>query len=153
MLWVDNRPVNGKIGYFQSSSGTQVCQFISATPETYFSVGYYAYHAVMCDGATSSSPVPTSSFMAGYSVTWEEGLGGSTGTLDSGGDTNNPNSCPPGSYAVSPTGPPDGTTFATMLAGQTACAFTITLTVSPKHWDGFETLSGSSWPAAVALSV
>jgi hypothetical protein len=148
MLWVDNRPVVGKIDYFQSSSGTQVCQFISATPTTDFYVGYYAYHAVMCDNP-AVSPVPSRSFMEQYSMGWQEGLGGSSGTLDSGGDINNPNSCPNGSAdAVTP-----GTQFGTMLAGQTACAFAITLSVWPKHTNGFGTVGASSWNAAVALSV
>jgi len=148
MLWVDNRPVVGHIDYFQSSAGTQECQFISASADTDFYVGYYAYHTVMCDNP-ALSPVPSSTFMASYSMTWQEGLGGSSGTLDSGGDINNPNSCPAGSAdAVTP-----GTTFATMLAGQTACAFAITLTVAPKHTNGFGTVGASSWNAAVALSI
>jgi hypothetical protein len=148
LIWVDNRPVHGNIGYFQSSGGTQECQFIQALPTDSFSVGYYAYHAVMCDAAPS--PVPSSSFMAGYSMGWEEGLNGPTGSLivPAGGDVNQPNTCPLGTaYADTA-----GISFATLLAGQPRCAFSITLTVSAKHTDGTSGVSPLSYVASVALS-
>jgi len=71
--------------------------------------------------------------------------------LGSGSDTNQPNSCPiTASEAVSP-----GTSFATLLGGQTACAFNITLHVYAKHTNGIGRISGydREIPSAVALSI
>jgi hypothetical protein len=84
IVWVDNRPVVGAIEYFMSSAGVQVCQFYQGDSSTPFYVGFQAYPAVMCDPA----PNPSMSFMNSFALNWQEGLGGITGSLAAGSDTN-----------------------------------------------------------------
>lgn len=161
ILWVDNRPVVGAIEYFMSSAGVQVCQYYQGDSGTPFYVGFQAYHAVMCDPA----PHPANSFMSSFVLNWEEGLGGTTGTLASGDDTNwsAPNSCTVGvANAVSTATPPSSVppfnvpnvTFGDMLGTQTTCSFALTLGVYPKHTNGYGTIWGyeSIKTAALALS-
>ena len=168
MLWVDNRPVVGAIEYFMNSSGVQVCQFYKGTSDTPFYVGFQAYHAVMCDA--SPSPVPSKSFMSSFYLDWQEGLGGTSGLLASGADTNWSNGCTPSvANAISTATPPPSSppfdvpavTFGEMLGADpnthqplTACSFAITLDVYPKHTDGFGIIWGydSIKTAALALS-
>jgi hypothetical protein len=167
VLWVDNRPLGGGIEYFMNSNGVQVCQFYQEDATTPFYVGFEAYHTVMCD---QNSPIPSASFMAGFSLTWQEGLGGTSGTLASGGDTNWGSGCSVSignavSTAIGPlTGPPftvPVVTFGQMLGTDpvtlqplTACSFAINLNASPKHTNGSGTIIGYglSTDAAVALS-
>jgi hypothetical protein len=161
VLWVDNRKCVAAIEYFMNSSGTQICQFYQEDADTPFYVGFEAYHAVMCDGP--ASPVPPNTFMDGFSLTYQEGLSGNTGTLASGGDTNWANGCAVSvgnaiSTAIGPltTGPFNvpTTTFGDMLSPETACSFSIILNVAPKHTDGNGTILGygASMVAAVALA-
>jgi hypothetical protein len=153
LIWVDNRDVVGSIDYFNSTSGTQECQFINVSDgSALFRVGYRAYHNVMCD--PGPSPIPTFTFMASYEVSWEEGLSGPSGVLDEGGDINQPNPPFPTCPALAPDVTTPGTSFSTLLGGETACSFAITLTITAKHTNG----SGPvfypvSIPAAVALSI
>lgn len=161
VLWVDNRPVVGAIEYFMNSSGTQICQFYQGKPDTPFYVGFQAYHAVMCDA--SPSPQPSKSFMSGFGLSWQEGLGGTSGTLASGSDTNWGTGCTVSignarSTATGPLTPPPfdvpSVTFGEMLGTQPICSFALTLGVSPKHTNG----SGTIWSyesittAALALA-
>lgn len=161
ILWVDNRPVVGAIEYFMSSAGVQVCQYYQGDSSTPFYVGFQAYHGVMCDPA----PRPAKSFMNSFDLTWEEGLGGTTGILAAGDDTNwsAPNSCTVGvANAVSTATPPSSAppfnvpnvTFGEMLGAQTTCSFALTLGVSPKHTNGYGTIwgYGANQTAALALS-
>jgi hypothetical protein len=155
-IWVDNRSVVAAIEYFMNSTGVDICQFYKEASDTPFVVGFEAYHAVMCD--SSPSPVPTDSFMNSYSLTWQEGLGGTSGTLASGGDANWCNDC---SVSVANAKPSPGTvTFGEMLGTDkfgnplTACSFAITLNVYAKHTNGVVTISAyDAWSvAAVALA-
>lgn len=158
VLWVDNRPVMGAIDYFMTSSGVQTCQFYHETASTPFYVGFQAYHAVMCDA--SPSPVPSASFMSSFDLTWQEGLGGTNGTLASGTDTNWTKTCSLGvGNAYSTASPPSpytvpSVTFSDMLGSETSCSFAITLGVYPKHTNGYGTLWQFEYitTAAVALS-
>ncbi len=164
ILWVDNRPVVGAIDYFMNSAGVQICQYYQGDSNTRFYVGFQAYHAVMCDPA----PTPSSSFMSSFGLSWQEGLGGTSGTLASGGDVNWTNGCAvgvPNAYSTAsppPMEPPvPPVTFGEMLGTDpithlplTACSFAITLGVYPKHTNGYGTIWSyeSIKTAAVALS-
>ena len=152
VLWVDNRPVVGSFDYYQDPAGTQVCQFLTGNAADSFSVGYHAYHTVMCDyrgAALQGPPPPSETFLWWYNMTWEKGLNGGSGTLVSASEVNAPAICPePGTTSAVAT-----STFGTLLGSDTACSFALTLTLQPKHTNGFGTLSASSWPAAVALSL
>jgi len=161
ILWVDNRPVVGLIEYFMSSSGVQVCQFYQGNSNTPFFVGFQAYHAVMCDAAPS--PRPANSFMSSFELTWQEGLGGTTGILASGDDTNWSNGCTLNvANAYSTASPPSAVppfyvpsvTFGDMLGTETTCSFALTLGVYPKHTNGYGTIWGYEAinTAALALS-
>jgi len=166
LLWVDNRPVVGAIEYFMNSSGVQICQYYQESADTPFVVGFQAYHAVMCDA--SPSPRPTRTFMSSFGLSWQEGLGGTSGTLASGGDTNWGTGCTLSVANAAPTTPPmtappfnvPKVTFGEMLGTDgmghplTACSFSINLGVYPKHTNGFGTISGyeAFSVAAVALA-
>ena len=58
------------------------CQFMSGPGATTFSAGFRAYHD---DGVTTGGgPGDTNSFMRGYSLTWQRGLNGPSGTVEAG---------------------------------------------------------------------
>jgi hypothetical protein len=114
------------------------------------------------DGATppsppSPNPLPPTSFMESFSLTWVRGLNGPSGSLDSGGDTDMP--------STRATGPPQQSPAANGLLSTllgppptpppTACSFAIDLYVTSKHTDGsshFDDLDAQVL-AAVALSL
>ena len=161
LIWVDNRQATGRIDYFGYTDGgstvvsSDQCQFLTASADAYFQVGYRASHHVMCDAAPA--PRPTRSFMASYALSCEEGLNGTPVSLDGGGDTNNPNPawpvCPDAvADAVSPM--TSGSSFGALLGTHAACAFGITLSVTSKHTTGsgpvFDPYTATS---SVALSV
>jgi hypothetical protein len=162
VLWVDNRPVMGKIDYYMNPTGTQTCQFYRGSADTLFYVGFQAYHTVMCDGLNFGSPVPSASFMSSFGLSWEEGLNGPTGSLAQGEDTNWTNGCVVGvANAYSTQSPPSSsaftvtpTTFSDMLGTETSCSFALTLGVSPKHTNGYGILAQfeNISTTAVALS-
>ncbi|HZP46171.1 MAG TPA: hypothetical protein VFB15_11015 [Candidatus Binataceae bacterium] len=136
LIWADNRPVVGEIDYFSLAgvSSDAECQFLSGTGDDAFQVGYRAYHAVLSD-PNPPNPTPPSTFMSSYILWWERGLNGGSGTLDSGGDLDNPATRASGPPAESPAGNgllknllPDG--------GPQACSFAIELDVYSKHTDG-----------------
>lgn len=165
VIWVDNRPVVAQIVNFQSSSGTQVCQTLTAAASAEFTVGYQAYHEVMCDG--TASPVPATTFISSYAVTWEKGLAGGTGTLVAADESNVPNNiwplvnaptnCPPGANYVSTSAADNplaaSNTFGSLLGSDTFCAFSIEISAQPKHTNGFNPLGPVTNTAAVALSL
>ena len=163
ILWVDNRPVVAAIEYFMNSSGVQTCQYYQGDTTTPFYVGFQAYHAVMCDAAPS--PRPSNSFMSDFDLWWQEGLGGTSGTLASGDDTNWSQS---GTCTVSvgsavstaslagSTPPPFNVpivTFGQMLGSETTCSFAITLQVNPKHTNGSSTIWAYEASAVAALAL
>jgi len=166
VIWVDNRPAVADIVNFQSSSGTQVCQTLTAVASAQFTVGYQAYHTVMCDGP--ASPVPATTFISSYVMTWEKGLAGGTGILVEANETSLPNNIPP-PLLNAPTNCPAGAnyvstsaadnplaadnTFGNLLGTDTFCAFSISISAQPKHTNGFSTLGPVVNTAAVALSI
>jgi hypothetical protein len=166
IIWVDNRPVVAEIVNFQSSTGTQVCQTLTAAASAQFTVGYQAYHTVMCD--SSPSPIPATTFIASYAMSWEKGLAGGTGILVEANEFSVPGNIPP-PLVNAPTNCPVGVNFAStsaadnplaadntfgnLLGTDTFCAFSISLSVQPKHTNGFSTLSPVVNTAAVALSI
>jgi len=174
LFWADNRPVVAKIDSFtmDGSSCSEQCQFLSGAPADSFQVGYRAYHAVLSD--PSPNPLPPTTFMASFDLWWERGLGGPTGTFDSGGDTDEPPTRAAGPDEESPAANGLLSTLLPVVPGEkpctatdcntpptappcypTACSFSVILDVSSKHTDG----SGhpldmdASDIAAVALSV
>lgn len=142
LFWVDNRPVVGKIEDLDVNGhgSKQECQFLSGPGTSNFQVGFRAYHVVMGDPVPN--PIPPTTFMQDYAISWTEGLGGPSGTLCTGvlpapctaGDVNQP--------ATMGTGPDVKTvpvTFASLLGpppAPQACAFTVNLAVTCKHTDG-----------------
>jgi hypothetical protein len=166
VIWVDNRPVVAEILNFQSSSGTQVCQTLTAAASAEFNVGYQAYHTVMCDGP--ASPVPATTFISSYSISWEKGLNGGTGILVEANESSVPNNIPP-PLINAPTNCPAGTnfvstsaadnplassnTFGNMLGTDRFCAFSIWISAQPKHTNGFSTVGSVVKTAAVALQL
>ena len=155
LFWADNRPVVGEIDTFALTgadpSGAQ-CQFLSGASTASFQVGYRAYHAVLSD-PNPPNPTPPSTFMSSFSLGWERGLNGPSGTLDS-GTTDEPSTRALGAPEESPAA---NGLLSTLLpaGGPTACSFAITLNVVSKHTDGsghFDDLDASQ-VAAVALSV
>lgn len=165
LFWADNRPVVGEIDNFSLNGvvSNAQCQFLSGAASDSFQVGYRAYHTVLSDDGTmppspaAPNPLPPTSFMESFTLTWERGLNGPSGTFDSGGDIDMPSTralgLPQQSPATNgvlsdlfvppPTPPP------------TACSFTIDLYVTSKHTDGsshFDDLDAEVL-AAVALSI
>jgi hypothetical protein len=163
LIWADNRPVVGEIDAFVMNGvpSSEECQFLHGTGSATdsFQVDYRAYHAVLGD-LNPPHPTPPSSFMSSFVLWWERGLGGGTGTLDSGGDVDHP-TVPVGGFPPYPAGatavsPASNGLLATLLPtpGPSACSFAITLDVYSKHTDGtyhFDDLD-SYTVAAVALS-
>jgi len=188
LIWADNRPVGASIDSFTVSgasgeSGVQ-CQFLSGAGADAFQVGYHAYHAVMSDnlpppGPTPANPIPPSTFMQNFTLSWERGLNGCSGTLDSGGDVDEPtDTATTGSAGLpsqlspaangllstllpypltSPTVPPFCGSPQSPWPGNSfsiSCSFSIWLDVYSKHTDGtyhYDDLD-SYITAAVALS-
>ncbi|MGD0829892.1 MAG: hypothetical protein ABR907_03035 [Terracidiphilus sp.] len=168
LFWADNRPVHGEIDNFSLNGVTSnaQCQFLSGAASDSFQVGFRAYHAVLGDdGPTpptppSPNPLPPTSFMESYSLTWERGLNGPSGTFDSGGDID------VGSPLIpAPPQPPQQSPAANGLLSNllgppptpppTACSFAIDLYVTSKHTDGSSHFDDLDFEvlAAVALSI
>lgn len=155
LFWADNRPVVAEIDSFTLNGITskEECQFLSGPSSADFQVGYRAYHAVLSD-PNPPNPLPPTSFMSSFDLWWERGLGGGSGTLDSGGDTDMPSTRAGGSPQQSPAA---NGALSTLLpsGGPTACSFAITLNVYSKHTNGsgHPTNLDANAVAAVALSV
>jgi len=155
LFWADNRPVVAEIDSFTLNgiTSSEQCQFLSGPSTAEFQVGYRAYHTVLSD-PDPPNPLPPTTFMSSFDLSWERGLGGPTGTFDSGGDTDMPSTRASGPPQESPAA---NGLLSTLLpaGGPTACSFAITLNVYSKHTNGsghFTDLDGSA-VAAVALSV
>jgi hypothetical protein len=152
LFWADNRPVVAEIDSFSLGTVTssEQCQFLSGKPTDKFQVGYRAYHNVLSD---PSQPLPLKTFMSRFDLSWERGLNGPTGTLDSGSDMDKPSTRAADPPAESPAIP-----LSTLLpaGGPTACSFAITLNAYSKATDGSSSeISGlnASKIAALSLSV
>ena len=74
-----------------NSTGVDICQFYKEASDHAFRGGLRSLPR--CNVVDLPSPVPANLFMSNYSLTWQEGLGGTSGTLASGGDTNWCNHC------------------------------------------------------------
>jgi hypothetical protein len=162
LFWADNRPVVSEIDSFTLNgiTSSEQCQFLSGDGTAAFQVNYRAYHAVLSDDGLPPplipvpNPLPPTTFMSNFTLTWERGLNGPTGTFDFGGDTDRP--------STDAFGPPQPSPAANGLlsqllptGGPQSCSFAIVLNVYSKHTDGsgssFSDLNGST-VAAVAIS-
>jgi hypothetical protein len=152
LFWADNRPVVAEIDDFTLNGITSnaECQFLTGAGTDSFQVGYRAYHAVLSD-PNPPNPLPPATFMSSFQLWWERGLGGPTGTFDSGGDTDMPSTRASGPDQQSPSA---NGLLSNLLPPQTTCSFAIVLDVYSKHTDGsshFTDLDAQQ-VAAVALS-
>lgn len=155
LFWADNRKVVGEIDSFSLNGVTssEECQFLSGPSTSSLQVGYRAYHAVL--GDPTPNPLPPSSFMSRFNLSWERGLHGGGATLDSGADTDKPATRASGPPALSPSA---NGLLSTLLpaTGPTTCSFAITLNVYSKNTNGsgseFGDLNGGD-VAALTLSV
>lgn len=127
IFWVNNTPVAGDIIDLRKDHvpSSDECQFMSGPGNTTFSVGFSAYHV---DGVTTGGGVgDTNSFMRGYGLTWQRGLNGPVGTLETGTSDRGE----PPSIAESNT-----LDFASMLGVHRRCTFSVHLHVGGKHQNG-----------------
>ncbi|WP_380877472.1 hypothetical protein ACFB49_12970 [Sphingomonas sp. DBB INV C78] len=130
---VNNTPVVGDIFDLRKNHApsTDECQFMSGPGTTLFSVGFRAYHE---DGVTTGGgPTDTNSFMRGYTLTWQRGLNGPSGILETG-------TADQGELAVEESNTMD---FATLLGpfppsnnAHRRCTFSVHLHVDAKHHNG-----------------
>jgi hypothetical protein len=103
---------------------------MTGTAGSTFAIGFRAFHV---HGVEHAGNGDSNSFMSSYSINWQRGLNGSTGTLGPApsGGTNHTD--------VGETGPavPSGSeTFANLLGGNSKCTFSVTLSVDAKHFTG-----------------
>jgi hypothetical protein len=154
LFWADNRPVVAEIDNFALNGVTssEQCQYLTGPRTAALQVGYRAYHTVLSD---PNLPHPPSTFMSSFGMGWERGLNGGSGSLVSGGATDEPATRAAGTPAVTPAA--NGLLSALLpVGGPSACSFAITLNVGSKHTDGsssgFPDLNASA-VAALSLSV
>jgi hypothetical protein len=130
---VNNTPVVGDIFDLRKNGtpSTDECQFMSGPSGTTFSVGFRAYH--VAGVSTGGGPGDTNSFMRAYSITWQRGLNGPTGTIETG-------TADQGELAVEPSNTLD---IAFLLGASpplhpahTRCTFSVHLHVDAKHHNG-----------------
>ena len=84
VFWINNRKVTGDIVDLRKNGlpSTNECQFMSGPGTTTFSVGFRAFHL---EGVTTGGGLgDTNSFMASYALTWQRGLNGPSGTIETG---------------------------------------------------------------------
>lgn len=142
IFWVNNRAVVADIVDLRNTGieNDAECQFMSGNPNSTFSIGFKAYHD---EGVTTKlDPIDDNSFMRQFGISWQRGLNGPSGPLDSGvadeGEV---------TLAVS-----DSRTFGYLLGpfivnGQpsgphTKCTFSVHLGVHGKHHAGSGFLDG-----------
>lgn len=132
IFWIDNTPVGADLVDFRQNGipNTDECQFMTGTESDTFAVGFHAYHV---NGVEHAGNGDSNSFMWKYSIRWQRGLNGDTGSLGpapSGGNYHTD---------VGETGGPvsSGTaTFGSMLDEHSKCTFSVTLRVYAKHFTG-----------------
>ena len=138
---INNTPVVGDIVDLRKdhvASGDE-CQFMSGPGSTTFSAGFRAYHA---DGVTTGGgPGDTDSFMRGYSLTWQRGLNGPSGTVETGTADKGELAVAESnalafSYLLGPFPPPPAPPPPIVYPAQTRCTFSIHLHVDAKHHNG-----------------
>lgn len=136
VFWIDNTPVQGDIVDIRRNGipSSEECQFISGTEGTTVSVGFRAYHS---RGVTN----PTNTFMMSYSLRWQRGLNGPSGSFASGtADVGEPPALPHPSNSLTIgqlLGPWPG--FPT---SHTRCTFAVYLHVRAKHFTGSSRIDG-----------
>jgi hypothetical protein len=131
LFLVNNTPCQGLItGLTQGVFHNQDCLSLSSTDGDAFAIRYYAFQA--------------QHYMESRTLTIKKGLFGSINSVETSA-TEIPG--PPGS---------DSTTLSItgLLGADKHCSFTATLTVEPKHWNGWSTVSAYRVidPVAFALS-
>jgi hypothetical protein len=151
IFWINNTPVEGDIVDLRRNGtpSTDECQFMSGPASTTFSAGFRAYHE---NGVTTGGGAgDTNSFMARYTLTWQRGLNGPYGTLETGtadqgelaveqsntmsfGTLLGPWWSPPSPPAPVPPPPPPG--GPPTWPAHTRCSFSIHLHVDAKHHNG-----------------
>ena len=133
IFWVNNTPVEGDIVDLRKNGtpSTDECQFMSGPGSTTFSVGFEAYHA---NGVTTGGGAgDTNSFMRRYTISWQRGLNGPSGTLETG-------TADKGELGTAQS---SSLSFSTLLGGfgpiwpaHTRCSFSVHLHVDAKHHNG-----------------
>lgn len=130
---ISNTPVSGDIVDLRKNNvpNTDECQFMSGPAGTKFSVGFRAYHV---DGVTTGGGLAdTNSFMADYTLTWQRGLSGPTGTIEAG-------TADQGELVVEPSNQLDFDyllgAFPPTHGSHTRCSFSVHLHVDAKHHNG-----------------
>ncbi len=157
IFWVNNRPVVADIVNLKNGNvpNSGECQFMSGPADSTFSVEFSAYHA---DGVTTGGGASdTNSFLRSWSISWQRGLNGPSGTLDS-GTTDRGEPTPVGSADLT-----FGYLLGAHLVGGTVmgphrkCTFSTTLSVVGKHHNGGSFLYGPNFykteTAAFALEI
>ncbi|MEF7613597.1 hypothetical protein V4F39_06695 [Aquincola sp. MAHUQ-54] len=146
VFWVDNTPVVADIVDLRKGGVPNIdeCQFMVDAPDTPFSIGFRAYHVNGVDHAGNGD---ANSFMRGYSIGWQRGLDGSTGTLG------HAPIYPDNHHDVAETGAAESSgsmSFEQMLTGpdgmggtfvRPKCTFSVTLYVDCKHTNGSSRLT------------
>lgn len=131
LFLVNNTPCSGLItGLAQGGFHNQNCLSLDEADGDAFKIRYYAFQS--------------QHYMASRSLTIKKGLFGAINTVET-GTTEIPG--PPGSDSTS-------LSIAALLGADKHCSFTATLTVEPKHWNGWAVVSAYRVvdPVAFALS-
>jgi hypothetical protein len=84
VFWVNNKATVANIEDLRNNlaPNTGECQFMSGNAASTFSIGFRAYHA---HGVTTGGgPSDTNSFLRAYGISWQRGLNGPSGGLESG---------------------------------------------------------------------
>ncbi len=143
VFWINNRPVTGDIVDLRKDGvpNSDECQFLSGPGTTSLSVGFRAFHL---NGVTTGGGAgDTNSFMAGYSLTWQRGLNGPTGTIETGtadqGETG-----PEPSNALA---------FSTLLGPHRRCTFSVQLHVDAKHQNGSGFINSYDYHETVSFAL
>lgn len=142
IFWVNNRDVVADIANLRNGNmaNSGECQFMSGNADSTFSVEFSAYHA---DGVTTGGGAgDTNSFLRSWGISWQRGLNGPSGTLDS-GLTDKGEPTPVASASL---------TFGYLLGAHLVggvvkgphrkCTFSTTLSVTGKHHNGGTFLYG-----------
>ena len=156
VFWIDNTKVVGDIFDLRRNgvANTQECQFISGpAASTMFSAGFTAYHS---HGVTTGGgPGDTNSFMQRYTLTWQRGLNGPSGTIETG-------TADQGELAVEESnalslayllGPHPQPPAAPVHPAHTACTFSIHLHVAAKHHNGASFIIGYDYHETASFAL
>lgn len=158
VFWVDNTPVGGDIVDLRQDGipNTAECQFMTGAANSTFAIGFRAFHI---NGVEHAGNGDSNSFMSSYSITWQRGLNGNTGTLGpapSGGN-NHTDVGETGGAVTS-----GSQTFATMLTktlpdGSVTvlpkCTFSVSLHVDAKHYTGSGRISGYDYDETASFAL